>query len=961
MYAFREESDRMSKKRRNIIMSILAVFIILIIVVNGVAVYWDAALTPFFGVVGEESGVENAVVYEKDYATEEELTAAAKAMCEEIEAEGVVLLKNEENALPLKEGAKISLFSQSCVDVIVGGTGSSEAKSKGIKLDDALENAGFSVNPTLWKFYEDSGYQRGAGANLNGEVSWALNEVPISEYTDDVRQSYQEYADAAIVVLSRAGGEGTDLPMNMSYYDGLPEENYLSISTAEKALLKEAAANFETVIVLVNSCNAMELGAIEEEEYGVDACLWIGGAGIYGLNSVAAILKGDVNPSGKLVDTYVYDSFSAPAAQNFGDFRYVDENGNLTDDYYVNYVEGIYVGYRYYETRYADTIMGRKNVGTYSYEDTVQYPFGYGLSYTEFELGELQLEHKEEACTAKITVTNSGKTAGKEVVELYAQAPYKDGGMEKPAIQLIGFAKTEVLEPGESEEVSVDFMLSDLSSYDYEDSGVYVLDKGTYYIAAAGDAHTALNYILKKQGYEVNVDRAAAGKETVCEIEVEKKTEYDTAASGNEIKQLFTEIGRKDTEYLSRSNWKAMDQNGLVYATSTVETESDTAGGKTAVLNTMVLDDETKAALTASGMDGAKAPEMSYEEVTTGDDNGIELIDMVGAEYDDPRWEKLLDEMTLDEMNTLFCKAGYFTAKVGESGRINKPKTKDIDGPAGLSSYVGSLSGMAYPIQNILSSSWNTGLAERFGVMVGNESLYLGVNGWYAPGMNIHRTAFGGRNSEYYSEDGYLSGMFGAAQVKGAQSKGLYVYIKHFALNDQETMRDVVATYCNEQALREIYFKPFQLSVEKGGALGVMTAQSRIGAYDADGYYNLTTALLRGEWDFKGVVITDWTYPDSDKALAAGVDLILNTAAQKLSDPKSARTQALLRQAAHRTMYVVANSNAMNGMEKGVEISEGFPVYKIILIALDIAAALIVILAAAVVQRKYKKTNGRAK
>ena len=627
-------------------------------VVNYEALYWDSALTLYFGEVGVKN-VSTVTFDTDDHAQVANL----------IVAEGAVLLKNEKNALPMK-GGKISLFG---ID------------NKNGVLQKVLENEGFTVNPTLAAFYAASSHSSGAGSLSAGNGSetggWVIDEVPQSEYTADVKASYKDYNDAAVVVLMRTGAEGNDLPYDMSRYGGSADENYLELNKDEKELLAEVHKAFDKVIVLISSANAMQMDFADKAEYGIDAVLWYARpAG--GIGSIAKILSGAINPSGRLVDTYVYDNMSSAAMQNFGDYRYVNEDGSLSGYSYVNYAEGIYVGYKYYETRYEDAVLKQGNAGDYDYAATVAYPFGYGLSYTDFEWSDLKVDWDGDLCTASVTVKNTGFTSGKDVVEFYVQSPYIPGGVEKAAVSLAQYVKTSELAPGESQRVSVTFSKQDIASYDAKDAKTYVIDAGDWYVTAAHDAHEAVNNVLAAKGkttadgMTANGNTAMAAKYTVSERELLNTD----AVSGAEVtNQLDDIVYADDTVYLSRSDWSVMDNNGLEYATGVAKGVSN-VGNISGDAPTYVISDDLRAKFELKGFaaslnptdptDAALYP--GKEAYTYGAKNNLKLIDMVGLDYNDPKWDLLLDELKLSEMHQLFNKSGWGSLAVESVG---KPKT----------------------------------------------------------------------------------------------------------------------------------------------------------------------------------------------------------------------------------------------------------------------------------------------
>lgn len=930
-------------KKRIIITSIVNILVIaLIVVILVVAPIFDSILTSFFGMIG---GTKAGGWAYSEYENAEQLQQAREQVSYDIMAEGAVLLKNEDAALPLGEGASISVFGQHAHEILASGSGSGSIGDPEEDLKKVLEDSGFKVNGTLWDFYlNNGGKPLGNGPALaggNSTTDWSINEYPVSQYTAEVKNSYSSFDDAAVVVISRTGGEGGDLAMGMSPYGGQSGEHYLELSAEEKDLLTEVTSNFDKVIVLLNTNNAMELGFLDE--YGVDACLYIGGVGMAGLTAVGDILKGEINPSGHLGDTYVYDNFSSPAMQNFGDFGYSN-----TDAYdYVVYAEGIYVGYRYYETRYADVVTGAANAGNYDYDKTVVYPFGFGLSYTQFEWSDFKAEYDEntDEFTFTVTVKNIGERAGKDVVQIYFQAPYTHGetAVEKSAIELGAFIKTDELEPQESMTYTATMAKRDLTSYDENGAKTYILDAGEYYFTAATDAHSAVNNILAARGYDVKGSGLVG---TYTQSDYDNTTYSKDAYSGTAITNLFDYAEYDGMQTISRANWAAVD-----------------AGIS---CKNLTLSDEDKAQADKRGREASLNPDYDKEvaAVTTNSGGTLKLKDFTEKDYDDDDWQTLIEQLTPKMLEDLFSQAGYATK---ELPYIGKPRAVDSDGPAGLQSFVGGASTIkayGYPTETLLACSWNTELAERLGSMVGEDGLIGGVSGWYAPGMDTHRTPFGGRNFEYYSEDGLLSGKMGASVITGAQEKGLYCFIKHFALNEQDTNRGTTLhTWANEQSMREVYFVPFQVSVQEGKAIALMTSLNCIGVTPAVHNYDLITRLLKEEWGFEGMVITDYLgYDESlvQATLFAGGDAMLSTFGMFSSRDNQA--QAQLQRAAKNICYTVSRSNVMLNIGEGGDIDAGVPVYKVVIwcvsavLAIGLIVADIFLILLPIV--KKKKANG---
>lgn len=1004
-------------KHTSILCGLLALLIVVNVVLTQVTIVssaigyitapWDADKTT--------ATTETVQYFQKETASKDEALAVAKLVAEQVQAEGSVLLKNENNTLPLPESVKkVSVFGNTCDNLVFGGTGSGSGDaSKNVFLDDALAAAGYEVNPTLWAFYEEQSatYHRGGGYNTDGveqEGGYTVGEVPQSAYTDAVKQSYSEYSDAAIIIIGRVGSEGGDLPTTSDY----DYNHYLQLTQNEIDMIQavEESGEFDRIVLLVNSSNAMELGFIEDESYGIDACLWIGGVGNYGINSVVAILKGEVNPSGRLVDTYAYSAFSAPAMMNYGDNEFVEGDSLDGNSYYVTYNEGIYVGYRYYETRYEDCVLNRFNADStagvqlsaegWNYQEEVQFPFGFGLSYTQFTWSDyIQTEPDANGdIKVSVTVTNSGDMAGKEVVQLYFQSPYTEYDMEnhveKASVELVGFDKTGLLQPGESETVEITVNLSDLTAYDTYGAGTYILDAGRYYITAASNAHAALNNILQEKskdetnGVDTSKmygqgDAAFVGAFDVDSLDVETYSVSDTGykiVNQFETEEFSSSMAHYDEtfQYLSRSDWEA------TYPT-TYGDKNATAGAARATfadaIKTEIGYTITNPTLKNSNTvdyvwDGTQLQTIEIGTAVTGADNGLNLIDsvidedgdgVVDSYIDDTDefWTSLVQQMSIDELYKLCASGGYKTEKVNS---IGKKHSNVLDGTSGIAALNGNTKGTAFPSCVVQASTWNVELAEEVGKAVGEEALWLNVQGWYAPAVNMHRTPFAGRNFEYYSEDGYISGQYAAMVCKGAQEKGLYVNVKHFALNDQETNRCErlniaagICTYSNEQAIREIYLVPFQTCVEEGGAMGIMSSFNRVGAIWSGAHYGLMTEVLRNEWGYEGLVITDfagYSYLNMDAGIRAGNNLWLTMGEFAIEDKASDAAVYYLQKSAKRILYTESQASGINKLrpvEGDAQVEDEMLTWHKILIAFDCVALVSLAVGTFCTVRKYKK------
>ena len=862
----------------------------------------------------------------------DETNEEAAEVAEEIMEDGIVLLKNE-SLLPLNETKKLNIFGWESINPAYGGAGSGGINDLYdiVSLNQGLENAGFSINQELVDFYNNYGAD-------NPEMSiqkqsWTLPEPPVDTYSDELIKSAKEYSDVAVVVLSRKAGEGhNDIPMdvrkaaydnNSDEYDDFPEgEHYLQLSQTERDMVDMVCSNFDNVIVVYNGANQFELGFADEYPQ-IKSVVWCPGTGNVGFNALGKVFSGEVNPSGKTPDTFIYDMTTAPWWNNAEKIEYTNladmavegMNAGTAQVYapaFTNYVEGIYVGYKYYETAAQE--------GAIDYDKTVQYPFGYGLSYTEFEQKMGELEEKDGQISVDVEVTNTGDVAGKDVVEVYYKPPYTNGGIEKSSANLIEFAKTDLLQPGESQTVTVTFSIEDMASYDENNAKAYVLEKGDYVISINSDSHT----VLDQKTYTADKDVVYKGEN--------KRASDDTAATN-----VF-EDAKGDITYLSRADHFA-------------NYEEATAAPASAELGEPYVSEYHL----NSNFD--KTTYLNDEDVmpTTGADNGLTLADMRDADYDDPRWEKLLDQLTVDEMANMIAMAGYQTAAMDSVGKV---ATLDFDGPAAINNNFTGVGSIGFPIEVVVASTWNKELAQAWGECMGKISQEMGAEGWYAPGMNTHRTAFGARNYEYFSEDGVLAGNMGAKAVEGARKYGVYSYIKHFAL--YEGNAKMVSVWSNEQAIREIYLKPFEISVKQGGANAVMVSWSFLGDKWTGECSNLMNTVLREEWGFRGMALTDFFrnnghgFMNADAALANGVDAMLSTfngEENNVANPEHPTSVLQMRNACKNVMYTVVSSWAYDGEHE----ETGMENWKKAGIGIDIVIALFMAGMEVLVIRGYKK------
>ena len=1025
----RKQKKRMSAKAfTGVLTPLLAILLAFSIALSVITTTrYDLVLRDIFGETDFSKNTAaqdvDSTYYTRDITDSSELQRLEQEYARKAGAEGFVLLYNKAEAgkgLPLASGSKLSLFSASSVDLLAGGTGSGVSTISS-DMRTALLEEGFSINESLWKFYSDnhSTYTRGGGAIMyGGAEDWSINEAPISA----IPQAAKDEASGTTPVffIARTGGEGRDLARYMGDWastDADKDKHYLEPDSVELEVIDYLNANFDNVIIVVNTNNAFELGWIQNYP-NISAVLWAPGAGGDTCRSIVDVLSGAVNPSGHLVDTFAYDMFSAPAMQNMGDMMLVNNGQDVEAG--VFYDEGIYVGYKYYETRYYDKMTGQGNAGEYTYADTVQYPFGFGLSYTTFQWSDFTMGAMDDNGDIKVsvTVTNTGSLAGRDVVQLYLNAPYtqydKDNYVEKSAVSLVGFEKTGELQPGSSETVTITVNRKDFISYDDVNAKTYILEAGDYLLTAAENAHAANNNFLAYNGVEndnlFGVPNADFVGKWVYEYTqnggIDNVT-YAVSSNGTTVTNQFDHASYDEltprSKYLSRQDWVGTYPVTHGNQDSKRKSEFSEKNGYTWEVE---ISDEIKNVLQSKGAAASLNP-MSEEEAASmagsfGQNGDLELIDFRGRDFDEVEaeggWDLLINQMEASELQSIILNGGYQTLA---SANIGKPRAIDYDGPSGLNE--GGIThepySITYPCATNLAASWNRENSYLHGYYVGEDALaadgnwgnhtYIGlISGWYAPAMNIHRTPFAGRNFEYYSEDGFLSGELAVQAVNACAEKGVYAYIKHFALNDQEDHRSHLATFSNEQAIREIYLKPFQTCIEERttteimvqnydqetetytqstveipAVAAVMSAFNRVGCTWSGGDYNLITQVLRNEWGFNGTVITDYDnggVMDTEQCIRAGGDLKLTgfmvDAPLDITNPAS---QYYARQALKHILYTTVNSNAMNGIVHGTVVGElPFANYWFILIAENtIAAGLIVWGVAAIIRRwKQEKT-----
>lgn len=867
-----------------------------------------------------------------------EATAAdAEELGEDIAEEGIVLLENENQVLPYSNDKNLNVFGWASVAPCYGGTGSGALNDTYhiVDLLEGLENAGFDTNTELSEFYK--AYHEERPEVGMWEQDWTLPEPPATEYTDEMINNAKEFSENAVIVLTRAGGEHIDLPQdvtevnytnNSEDYEDFPAgTHYLEPSQSELDMIELVCNNFDNVVLVYNGANVMELTVADEYEQ-IKGVIWCPGTGNSGFNALGRILSGEVNPSAKAADTFVRDLTLSPSWNNFGDFQYdnMDEFTIAdTDPYvpgtvphFVNYTEGIYVGYKFYETAATE--------GLINYDDVVQYSFGHGLSYTTFtqEMGEISKD-ADGTISFDVTVTNTGDTKGKDVVEVYYNPPYTNGGIEKSSANLAAFDKTDILEPGASQTLTLSFTEEEMASYDVNGAGCYVLEAGDYEISINSDVHNSID----SQTYTVD--------STVVYDENNARSSDNTAAVNH------FGFAKGELTYLSRENNFANYEEAVAGPLTNSMPEAD----KAVFVNNSNFEPEE---------------DPNAEMPTTGADNNMELIELRGADYDDERWDTLLDQMTIDEMVNMIALGGYQTAEAKSIGKI---ATTDCDGPAALNNNFTGVGSIGFPAELMIANSWNEDLAYAYGESIGAMAEEMNVSGWYAPAMNIHRSAFGGRNFEYYSEDSTLSGIIATSTVKGAKSHGVYAYIKHFALNEQETNRwEMLCTWADEQAMREIYLKPFELCVKEGGTTAIMSSYNYIGSQWAGASSPLLVDVLRNEWGFQGIVLTDYFadfgYMDAARSIYNGGSSCLinrDVVTNYVTDTDNPTTVQHMRRAAHDVLYTAVNSR---GFEEE-NISTGLMIWQIILIAADVILAALMILLEVFTIRKFKAKRNAEK
>ena len=931
--------------------------------------------------------------FESKFTSIADLKAAGLAKVQEVEAEGIVLLKNEGNTLPLAAGSEVSLFGITTIDPVYGGTGSGAVDAAGApNYVDVFGKSGLTVkNTDLLDYYAEQKADENLGRNnyAIGEGAWKKVKKNLGDDNEQV-----EGTDA-FFVIGRVGGEGSDMTRGAGKEDAANDgEDYLTLNEDEMGMLEGLAGLKEdgvirSITVIINSANPISTGFLFDEELAIDAAMWVGSVGQTGLYAVGDVVSGAVNPSGSLPDTWWMDNMANPVMNNFAAYTYDDfktyfPGGDTAFTKYVVYQEGIYLGYKYTETRYEDVVMGTPKAGKFDWSKTVSFPFGFGLSYSTFRLSDMEVtksgQGQQTIYTVTVNVKNTGSAAGKKTVQIYAQKPYTDydkaNQIEKASVELVGYGKTQILQPGESETVTVTIPEYYLTSFDTYGTGAYILEDGTYFLTAAENSHAAVNNILSAKGYTPDDGMTAEGNDFLVysfEQTFDKDTYAAAYGTGAEVTPLFADADMNRYEgaegqtitYYSRSDWEGTVTPGTVKLTMTARIAAD-----------VVLDDSDLP-------DGT-----GIEFPTMGENADLQLINMMDFEYDDPMWDTFMDQLTFDQMAVITCTGLRETAAVQE---IGKPYTVDHNGPSGVTqkyAYLESGNGYAvvendpdkntkgtcYPCNGIVAATFNDQLVREVGELIGEDAMWAGYAGLYGTGLNIHRSPYSGRVFEYYSEDGMLTGLIDTAETLGIQSKGVYVYNKHFVLNDQEENRAGIGTWCNEQALREIYLRAFELPIVNADAKCVMTAYNRLGAQWSGAYYNLLTGWLRGEAGMSGFAVSDmydYSYMVGANEIAAGNDIpdgelltngySLKPYAEGGAAENAAVVQAM-RESSKRVLYTVLHSRGMDGISSNMKVVSVTPWWQATLnyaeytlMALTALAAVLLILDIAGIGKKEKK------
>ena len=910
----------------------------------------------------KEEGTEGPQYYAAEYKDAGELREAGAEMGRDIAREGIVLLKNENGVLPLRKGAAVSVFGKAAVKPVLS---SSAAVKSAKSFKTALEEEKIRVNDKLWEFMD-----RGGGNSFSRKVEKSLvdfseaaivvigrsgSDTDLNEpaYGEPEERSAEEKKDSTGTKTGEADAETAETDAKTAETDAKTAETdaktaengaeaevtgakALQLTKDEEGLLSYVTEHFDSVIVILNTENPMETGFLDE--YGISACLWTGALGESGVTALAEVISGKVNPSGRLPDTFAYNSFSAPAAANLGDYSVRNSKAEYGGKYLV-YQEGIYVGYRYYETRYEDTVLGTSSRSDFDYDKEVAYPFGYGLSYTTFELRNMKMTAGKKGYEITADVYNTGDREGREVVQLYVQKPYGKYclkvNMETPSVELAGFYKTGTIQPGEHERVKLVMSEEALRSFDADGRGTYIYDSGKYLVTMAQNAHAAVNNILTYKGKSKSKLMSGTGDGGLVEMIECPQRDYKvfsvSAETGETIHRRFKDMNpaQYDSGYrnLSRNLWKS--------------TWPQTWSGGTFQAPSSFLEQ-----LQVSSGEDNSAPAPVYN--TPHGEKNTPLADMRDIAFDDYRWGSMMDQLTWKETYSLVRKGGGL---VNEVLSCTSPQALISGDATGIAAKYGDGRGCIYPSATVLAATWNTELIARAAELIGEEALQAGITFWRTPSLNLHRTAMGGRNCDSFSEDSYLTGKMAAALCRGVSAKGVIPVLGKLVLADQETNYTGLIVMAGEQAVRELYLRPFEIAVREGGSgqKAVMTGMNRVGTRWCGGCGNLLTGVLRTEWGFSGIVMTDSIrketagYADILEGLEAGTDLWQNTSDGNYKLRGGQLTygvRARFRTAAQRILQTVSRSNAMNGIGPETTFRYSRPAWRIVrAVIFGIAAA----------------------
>lgn len=963
-----------------VLVSLSAIFLCLWSILTSVCFQFPSEVNVILGTSNSkvvDDGTEKQINYERGY-TDEALEAAVHDACVEAAQEGVTIIKNENGALPMDKTKTVSFFGIGSGNIIYSGASSGYGFASGADLVGALKANGMKVNDTIFEWYKAQGPEE--YMKLTGEMgnktndNLTISEVPVEKVKSEGAAALAtvKSTDIGVLVVARRGGEGA---IDLKSSDGADYDNYLDLNAEERDTLKLMKETTSVQIVLLNCNNAFALDFIDDKELGVDAVVWMPYMSD-GIQGVADVLTGKVNPSGHLVDTWARSSTSAPSFQNLYQNQWTNyqevmkltgssatgaqDYSSFHNDAFLIYQEGIYVGYKYYETRYEDAVLGQGNAdgsagasygSSWDYSNEVVRPFGYGESYTTFseELVSVS-EEKTDSFGEKyfeitVKVTNTGSVAGKDTVQIYFQQPYLTGGIEKASICLGGFEKTEILEPGKSQEVTVSVLKRDMASYDYQNAGTYVFEAGDYYFAAGENVHDALNNILAAKGTGVLGNRELAVRKFL-----DADDSFSLSEQGIEVKNRLSDADINhygyNISYLSRADWQ-----GTFPETMKLEASTE------------VIEDLKNLNYTPKTDESEKIKE-KYPNYLAGNGGTLSLAMMKGESFDSPLWYDIVDQLSLEELINLNTNGYPGTAAVVS---INKPEGNALNGPTGHIE-----GGYTFPCKVLYAATWNVKCLEKLGELIAEDGLRLGRTGIMGPGVNIHRTPYSGRNFEYYSEDGIFNGIMVWHEIAAYLNIGGEVYVKHFAFNDQETHRFGVSVFGNEQAFREIYLKPFEYAFNRANCNFVMTSYNRVGCTWTGASHPLLQEILRGEWGYKGIITTDnitmaLGYADPIAAKFAGIDNWRNRQNQVIGQMYNKyggtdfKLYEAMRNSAKYSLYTSANSVVMKGISANASVVLVTPWWIPTVITVNIVLALMFLSLAAALVIKERKLNKEGK